>query len=575
MPQQNRNNRPQSGRGRRNTPVGAWLSRLTWRRTIQAGSALAIGVAAGLLAESLFWPGDSTDPAYRTVAEPVHGRGLSQLSAMHNARDGWTAERILGHYYPGATLGSVGPASISVWLMSREGVDLSAYSDMGARAAGRLVKPGQVAHLTPRPNGRADVKVTTGCEGEVVWQAETADPWIYPLDPSPNRPATEHLTLCGGGSYRGSLGVADSGGAVHTVNRVDVEDYLLGVLPAEVQANWADSGAAEALRAQAIASRSYALAEHRYPFAQTCDTTDCQTYPGTAKEDRRTNTAVDSTTGTVLLREGRILRAEYSAASDGGTPVDIQVFEVGPTPAELTIGTPVPGAPRFRADLGVPVNPNAKPAETEPVDHERVDPVPSNSPPGAPAGPLPGAPAGSPPGAPAGPLPGAPAGSPPGAPAGSLPGAPAGPPPGAPAGAQPDAPAAVEPNTSANRDPGASGNGSPAESGGASDAPRRQPTAIETEYARLGGATSVVGEPLGPEMRLPGNRGTYQLFKKGVIVDTPTLGTQVVDFDTLMRMVPGMEGIEPGAAGPPRTVPAPQEPASPPESGVPGGTGPR
>ncbi|WP_051132712.1 SpoIID/LytB domain-containing protein [Nocardia paucivorans] len=529
---------------------------MTWRRTIRAGTALAIGVAAGLLAEPLIWPGDSADPAYRTVAEPTHGRGLSQLGAMRNARDGWTAERILGHYYPGATLGSVGPASISVWLTSRDGADLSAFSDMGARVAGRLVKPGQVAHLIPRPNGRADVKVTTGCEGEVIWQTETDDPWIYPLDPSPNRPATEHLTLCGGGSYRGSLGVAESGGAVHTVNRVDVEDYLLGVLPAEVQANWADSGAAEALRAQAIAARSYALAEQRYPFAQTCDTSDCQTYPGTAKEDRRTNVAVDSTTGTVLLREGRILRAEYSSASEDGPPADIRIFEVGPTPAELTIGTPVPGAPRFRVDLGVPVDPNTDPATAEQARHERVELVPNASLPlGSQPGPRPDVSPGQQPGAPAGPPPGAG--------------------PGAPAGAEPSAPAASEPNASANRDPGAPGTGSPTDSPGASDTPRRPPTAIETEYARLGGADSVVGKPLGPEMRLPGNRGTYRLFEKGVIIDTPMLGTQVVDFDALMRMVPGMEGTEPGDAGPSQAIPAPRLPEGPADSEAPAGTGPR
>lgn len=134
------------------------------------------------------------------------------------------------------------------------------------------------------------------------------------------------------------------------MNRVDVEDYLLGVIPAEVQANWADKGAAEALRAQAIAARSYALAETRYPYAQTCDTTDCQVYPGTAKEDPRTAEAVASTAGMVLLRDGHVLRSEYSAAPDGGQPADIQTFEVGPTPAELSVGAP-PAARAAHQDL--------------------------------------------------------------------------------------------------------------------------------------------------------------------------------------------------------------------------------
>ncbi|WP_280450896.1 D-aminoacyl-tRNA deacylase, partial [Nocardia cyriacigeorgica] len=48
-------------------------------------------------------------------------------------------------------------------------------------------------------------------------QTSTADPWIYPVDPAPGRPATEHLTLCGGGAYPGSLGVGPEAGAASPV----------------------------------------------------------------------------------------------------------------------------------------------------------------------------------------------------------------------------------------------------------------------------------------------------------------------------------------------------------------------
>ncbi|WP_245562377.1 SpoIID/LytB domain-containing protein, partial [Nocardia araoensis] len=306
----------------------------------------AVGMIGGALVTLPSW---SVDAPYRPLAAPGHGRGLSQVGAFESARAGWTAERILAQYYPGATLGAIASTPVRIRLMAQDGASLDAFAATGLRVAGRELVPGQAAHLTPLPGGGANVAVTVGCDGDVLWQASTDDPWIRPIDPRPKRPVAEHLTLCGGRSYRGALGVALEDGAARTINEVDVEDYLLGVVPAEVQPNWADQGGAEALRAQAIAARSYALAEQRYPYAQTCDTTDCQSYPGTAQEDPRTAAAVAATAGAVLLREGRILRTEYSAAP-GGEPADIHAMDVGPAPEESRSTTPVED-PRTQASV--------------------------------------------------------------------------------------------------------------------------------------------------------------------------------------------------------------------------------
>ncbi|MFG1790888.1 SpoIID/LytB domain-containing protein [Nocardia sp. NPDC049149] len=380
-------------------------------------------VVAGTVLVLWAWPAEMP---YRTVAGPGHGRGMSQLGAFANAQEGWTAERILAHYYPGAKFSTAPATTVGIRLTTQDDSTLDTYADAGLRVAGQEFGGGQAAHLTPLPNGGANVVVTVGCDGAVVWQGDTADPWVYPIDPGPGRPAAEHLTLCGGTGYRGALGVATENGLARTVNRVDVEDYLLGVVPAEVQANWADKGAVEALRAQAIAARSYVLAEHRYPYAQTCDTTDCQVYPGTVKEDPRTAAAIAATAGTVLLRDGRILRTEYSSAPDGGEPADIYAFDVGPA---------------------VPETPNA------PTDPRRQTAV-AESP-------------------------------------------------------------------------------------------------IDIEYRRIGGAASAVGQPIGPEMVLPENAGTYRMFTNGVIIATETLGAQVVDFTTLMQLVPDPAAAPSGATTPP------------------------
>ncbi|WP_067800130.1 SpoIID/LytB domain-containing protein [Nocardia beijingensis] len=383
-----------------------------------------VGLVAGAVVVLSAWP---VDVPYRPLAGPGHGRGLSQVGAFENARAGWGADRILAHYYPGATFGTVAPVPVGVRLAARDGSSLDVFAATGLRVAGRQLPPGQAAHLTPLPGGGATVVVTVGCDGDVLWQAQTDDPWVQPIDPRPNRPVAEHLTLCGGPSYRGALGVALDDGAARTINQVDVEDYLLGVVPAEVQPNWADKGAAEALRAQAIAARSYVLAEQRYPYAQTCDTTACQSYPGTEREDPRTAAAVAATAGAVLLREGRILRTEYSAAPDGGEPADIRTMDVGPAPEQLL--TTAPGE-----------QPPTRAADTE--------------------------------------------------------------------------------------------------------------SAIDAEYRRIGGANSSLGTPIGPQMILPQHAGTYRMYTNGVIIATPTLGAQVVDYSRMLQVVPEADGAQQVPSGP-------------------------
>ncbi|MEU1984609.1 SpoIID/LytB domain-containing protein [Nocardia sp. NPDC019395] len=454
-------------------------------------------------------------------AGPGHGRGLSQHGALQNANGGQNVDQILGHYYPGAESGTIGPASVSVRLQGHDGAEPVVFSDAGARVAGQVLNPGEAARLIPLPDGGAHIVVTDGCDGAVLWETSAGDPWVYPIDPNPNRPADEHLTLCGGGAYRGSLGVAAENGEPRTVNRVDVQDYLLGVVPAEMPADWAPA----ALEAQAVAARSYALAEARWPYAQTCDTTDCQVYSGTAQEDPRTTAAVEGTAGRVLLRDGRILRAEYSAAPDGGSPADIQTFEVGPTPAELTVATPMPAPP---------VNPDTATSS------------PDGSSPGVPADSVPHA-----------------STSPEGSKSGSVPGA------GAPVPRTPEGSLPVSPNGTTPGMPGV--------------APGQTPSPIDTAYAEMGGARSPVGLPVTPEMSLPDDAGSYRLFENGVIVYTPDLGAQVVDFTTLMQLVPDLDDPAPGSAdsgapdpqgaGPGATAPSGTEPdATAPSGTEPGAT---
>ena len=131
--------------------------------------------------------------------------------------------------------------------------------------------------------------------------------------------------------YRGEIRAARHEGLQRTVNYVPVEQYLRSVVPQEMPASWADLGAgagAEALKVQAVAARSYALAEMRYDYAKTCDTIRCQVYSGRRSrhgdlewsiEQPASDVAVSATTGLVRLQDGMVARTEFSASTGGHT----------------------------------------------------------------------------------------------------------------------------------------------------------------------------------------------------------------------------------------------------------------
>ena len=117
-----------------------------------------------------------------------------------------------------------------------------------------------------------------------------------------------------GREYRGVMRVLARGDQVLVINVVDLEAYLRGVVPAEMQASWP----LDALRAQAVAARTYALA-NLSPAApyDVCSTSDCQVYRGVRVEHARSDQAVADTAGLVLTYGGAFARTYYHADSGG------------------------------------------------------------------------------------------------------------------------------------------------------------------------------------------------------------------------------------------------------------------
>ncbi|MBS1999469.1 MAG: SpoIID/LytB domain-containing protein [Cyanobacteria bacterium SZAS LIN-2] len=135
--------------------------------------------------------------------------------------------------------------------------------------------------------------------------------------------------------YRGSLLLrpsvstnadgSEKSTAIAVINIVRIEDYLLSVVPSEVPSSWPQ----EALKAQAIAARSYVVAnlgKHRADGYDVKDTVEDQVYRGVASENNETNVACAATTGLVLKQNAQVISAFFHSTSGGSTELPENVW---------------------------------------------------------------------------------------------------------------------------------------------------------------------------------------------------------------------------------------------------------
>ncbi len=119
-------------------------------------------------------------------------------------------------------------------------------------------------------------------------------------------------------SFRGAIEITPSAKGLLLVNQVDLEEYMLGVVACEMPSEFD----VEALKAQAVAARTYAWAnrnKHRKEGFDLCDSTHCQMYSGVDRETERTTKAVRDTKDLVALHHGKLICALYSADCGGIT----------------------------------------------------------------------------------------------------------------------------------------------------------------------------------------------------------------------------------------------------------------
>lgn len=130
------------------------------------------------------------------------------------------------------------------------------------------------------------------------------------------------VTWFKGYRYYGGFQYRRSGGDITVINIVDLEDYIKGVLPYEMNNAWP----LEALKAQAVCARTYAVTNtvsHASSGFDVCNNTHCQMYQGLNLANDRTDQAVEETAGEYVRYQGQPAITYYSA-SDGGATEDVR-----------------------------------------------------------------------------------------------------------------------------------------------------------------------------------------------------------------------------------------------------------
>jgi len=156
------------------------------------------------------------------------------------------------------------------------------------------------------------------------------------------------INVIGKGTYRGALEVRPAGVGLNAIDAVDLESYVRGVVSRESPSSWP----IEALKAQAVAARSYAIADAVRGAGYTLyDDTRSQAYGGVAAETAKTDQAVAATPLQVVLYKGKVAQTFFFSTSGGHTENnEFSSLDFGSPPIPYLRGVDDP----YEADAGSP-----------------------------------------------------------------------------------------------------------------------------------------------------------------------------------------------------------------------------
>ncbi len=292
------------------------------RQQIRRAIAVALGVA--VVSTGLVAPFGEEFAAAQTSFTFVgggygHGVGMSQYGARGRADAGQSAAQILGAYYQGTAITGASLAGPKVKLDDATSVEVSVNSGAmyGVPAGGSqflFALPGD--HVVLRVSGSS---VTAQQVSPIVGSLVTVSTGAFAIHWDQGAAFSVSTT---GRSYQwGEFGLQPKGGSLQlTLDSMTMEQYLYGL--GEVPSSWPT----EALRAQAIAGRTYAAYRLAHPqssefdlYASVLD----QAFVGSSQTSGPTGAnwthAVDDTAGQVLTYNGTTIQAFYSSSNGGSS----------------------------------------------------------------------------------------------------------------------------------------------------------------------------------------------------------------------------------------------------------------
>ena len=239
-----------------------------------------------------------------------HGVGMSQYGAFGFAKEGRKYDAILRHYYAGTQLSTL-DTDAETRVLLQSGIS-SRFSGAVAVAGARRLNPDSTYRVRRTSKGMALISSS----GRTM---ATYTPPLRVVAPSGGsvRLLGSAANGVSSGRYRGALEFRPrAGGGVMAVNAVRLEDYVRGVVSAESPASWP----LEALKAQAVAARTYAITTNKPGdgFEHYADVRS-QVYRGVAAEFASTDRAVAETARQVVTAGGKPVVTYFFSTSGGRT----------------------------------------------------------------------------------------------------------------------------------------------------------------------------------------------------------------------------------------------------------------
>lgn len=271
-----------------------------------------------------------------------HAVGMTQYGAEGMAEKGYAYKSILKYYYTGVdiTRRATTNSSINVALKQNiSNINISSNNDYSVSDLNTHIKlfdlPANSSTIIQFKNGNYIISnsgtnniETTTASGIELSTTDSA------------------VLMVKGNSYLGTIDISRNNSTnnnVDVINNINIELYLRGVIPSEIYSNWKP----EAIKAQILASRTYAMRQIRLNTSRKFDVYDnelSQVYKGESIDNSQIDKLIDNTIGEVITYKGDLIDALFSASAGGQTVdasfvwgIDIPYLKGKPDPYDKSI----------------------------------------------------------------------------------------------------------------------------------------------------------------------------------------------------------------------------------------------